>query len=112
MIPHERELVDKFHKKPFVLLGINSDESRSALAKIIKKERITWPNIFDGPKGEGEIARQWNVRGWPTIYVIDHEGVIRHRDPSDKRLEETVARLVKNVPGKNERARLKDGPLR
>jgi hypothetical protein len=105
MIPHERELVEKFHKEPFVLLGGNSDESRSALAKIIKNERITWPNIFDGPKGKGEVARQWNVSGWPTLYIIDDKGVIRYRNPREKRLEDAIAKLLKDVPGKGDRTK-------
>jgi hypothetical protein len=26
------------------------------------------------PKGtQGPIPTQWNVRGWPTLYVIDHK---------------------------------------
>lgn len=100
MIPGERELVKKMAGRPFTLVGINSDQSRSALKDILKKQEITWPNIWDGmpnqdPDGEvGKIARRWNVSGWPTIYVLDHEGVIRHRDLRDKDLDEAVEKLV------------------
>ena len=27
----------------------------------------------------GPIATAWNVRGWPTVYVIDEKGVIREK---------------------------------
>ncbi|MCP5117626.1 MAG: hypothetical protein GY953_42930 [bacterium] len=64
MLPAERELVKRMAGKPFTLLRINVDESRSALKKIIEKERITWPNIRDGPPVEGEIADTWNVRSY------------------------------------------------
>ena len=94
MIPHERKMVEKFANKPFVLLGINSDESRSALKKIMNKEGIAWPNIYDGK--EGAIAKKWNVHGWPTIYVIDQQGVIRHRDLRDEQLEQAVSDLLEN----------------
>ncbi len=85
MLPHEREMVQRLADKPFTLLGINSDESRSALRKIIEDEKITWPNIYGGPPGENAIAKKWNVTGWPTIYILDHEGVIRYRDLRDER---------------------------
>lgn len=98
MLPHEREMVERLKGRPFTLLGINSDESRSALQKVLADERITWPNIYDGPPGKGPIARRWNVRGWPTIYVLDHEGRIRFRDLRDKPLEAAVLKLLADVP--------------
>ena len=98
MLPHEREMVKRLSDKPFVLLGINSDASRSALKKTIEDEKITWPNIYGGPLGNCPIAEKWNVTGWPTIYVLDHEGVIRHRDLRDDDLEKAAAALVEKVP--------------
>lgn len=92
MLPHEREMVKRLKDKPFVLLGINSDKSRSALKKTIEKEKITWPNIFDGMPGP--IAKRWNVQGWPTIYVLDAKGVIRAKDLRDEQLEAEVMRLL------------------
>lgn len=98
MLPHEREMVERLKDKPFTLLGINSDQSRSALKKILEDEKITWPNIYDGPTGKGPIAESWNVSGWPTIYVLDHKGVIRYRDLRDKQLEEAVMKLLAEIP--------------
>jgi len=98
MLPLEREMVNRLKDKPFTLLGINSDQSRSALKKILNDENIAWPNIFDGPAGQGPIAEQWNVHSWPTIYILDHEGVIRCRDPNDQELEKAVDDLLKKIP--------------
>lgn len=97
MLPHEREMVERLKGKPFTLLGINSDESRSALKKILEEQKITWPNIYGGPPGENAIAKQWNVRGWPTIYIIDHEGRIAYRDLRDKEMEDAVMKLLEKV---------------
>lgn len=98
MLPQERELVGKMAGRPFTLLGINSDQSRSVLKKKFASEKITWPNIHEGM--QGEIARKWNVRAWPTIYVIDAEGVIRHRDIHGPEYERAVEKLVKEAEKK------------
>lgn len=97
MIPHEREMVKRLKDKPFTLLGINSDGSRSTLKKILKEQNITWPNICGGKPSKNKIAAAWNVHGWPTIYVIDHEGIIRYKDLRGKDLEDAVVKLLKKV---------------
>ena len=94
MLPHERDMVARLKDKPFTLLGINSDKSRSALKKILKDENITWPNIYGGPTGKNKIAEQWNVTGWPTIFILDHEGRIAHKDLRDDDMENAVNELL------------------
>ncbi len=78
MIPHERELVQKFADAPFVLVGVNGDQDPQEAHAIAKKNGVTWRSFWDGPKvGAGKISTLWNVRGWPTIILIDHKGIIR-----------------------------------
>ncbi len=39
----------------------------------------------------------WKVTGWPTIYLIDHEGIIRNRwvgSPEDEVLDREIGQLV------------------
>jgi hypothetical protein len=97
MYPHERSLVKKLESKPFALLGINSDRDRDALKDVLKKEEITWRSFWNGGSTGGPISTEWNVQGWPTLYVIDHKGVIRHKhlgSPGDKVLDEEIEKLV------------------
>jgi len=93
-------MVKRLKDQPFTLLGINSDESRSALKKILAEQNIAWPNLYDGRPGQGPLAKKWNVYSWPTVYVIDHEGVIRHTGLRDQALEEAVTKLLEKVPNK------------
>ena len=71
-------MVETFKDKPFALLGVNSDGDRSVLQKIIKDQGLNFRNAVDGSTS-GPIATAWNVQGWPTVYVIDAEGVIRNK---------------------------------
>jgi Thioredoxin-like len=76
MYPHERSLVEKFQGRPFAIVGINSDEDRENIKEVIAKEKLAWRSFWDGGSKEGPIAQQWNVQGWPTVYLIDHNGKI------------------------------------
>ena len=91
-------MVERLADEPFTLLGINSDKSRSALEKIMKDENITWPNIWGGSPGKNQFAKDWNVFGWPTIYILDHEGIIRHKGLRGEKMEEAVVELLKKAP--------------
>jgi hypothetical protein len=79
MYPHERSLVKKLEGKPFVLLGVNSDGDVPHLKERMKEEEMTWRSWWDGGDTNGPIANQFNVSGWPTLYIVDHKGVIRHK---------------------------------
>ena len=77
MYPHERSLVTRLAGKPFALIGINSDP-RERLKSAMERENITWRSFWDGGTSNGPIAQAYHVTNWPTIYVIDHKGKIRH----------------------------------
>ncbi len=78
MYPHERSLVKEMKDRPFALIGVNSDRDKEVLRPRMKEENITWRSFWNGPEGtSGPISKAWNVSGWPTLYVIDHNGVIR-----------------------------------
>ena len=98
MYPHERSLVKKMEGKPFVLLGINSDRSKETLKKALADEKITWRSWYEG-KTDGPIATTWNVRGWPTLYILDHKGVIRFKSLGARPFDDLVEQLVKDAEG-------------
>ena len=94
MYPHERSLVKKFTDRPFAIIGVNSDRDREKIKETCKKEQITWRSFWNGGGTSGPISTKWNVSGWPTTYVIDHNGVIRARDVRGKQLEQWLDRLI------------------
>jgi hypothetical protein len=96
MYPHERSLVKNFEGRPFAIIGVNSDRDREKLQQRMKEENITWRSFWAGSTG-GEIPAKWNVSGWPTIYVIDAEGIIRAKNVRGPKLEEWIEKLVEEA---------------
>jgi hypothetical protein len=90
MYPHERSLVAKFQGRPFAIVGVNSDDNRDELKKVIIDEKITWRSFWDGGSPDGPIARAWNVDSWPTLYLIDHNGNVIGQDFTDASIEKAV----------------------
>jgi len=100
MYPHERSLVKRLENSPFALLGINSDKDRDELKKVLGEEKITWRSFWNGGSTNGPISNAWRVRGWPTIYVLDANGVIRARDVRGEAMDRVVDALMAEMKEK------------
>jgi len=94
MYPHERSLVQRLAGKPFALVGVNSDENRAELKNVLVEEQITWRSFWNGGGTHGPISAAWGVHGWPTIYVIDHKGVIRYKNVRGDAMDKAVDKLL------------------
>jgi hypothetical protein len=92
--------VSKLKDKPFVILGINSDQNREQLKKVMAEEKITWRSWFDGGSTGGPIASQWNVQGWPTLYLVDAKGVIRDKSIGSRDMDRLIDQLVQEAAAK------------
>jgi len=100
MYPHERSLVSKMANKPFALIGVNSDRDREALKRTLGEQKISWRSFWNGGGTGGPISSAWGVRGWPTLVIIDHKGVIRHKyegSPGGAVLDQAIEALVKEA---------------
>ncbi len=99
MYPHERSLVERLKDKPFAIIGVNSDIDKKKLKERMEKEKITWRSFWCGEEGtSGPIPTAWNVRGWPTLYVIDAKGVIRAKNlREEKKLDKLIDELVEEA---------------
>ncbi len=102
MYPHERSLVKQLSDKPFALIGVNSDRDLEKIRETVQEKNLNWRSFWNGPEGtRGPISTQWNVTGWPTIYILDKDGVIRYKNARgaamDKALTELLAEMGQPV---------------
>jgi peroxiredoxin len=93
--PHHRELVSRLKDQPFALLSVNTDE-KETLRKAIGSGEITWKCWWDGGL-LGPICKAWNVYGYPTVFVIDGNGVIRRRNVRGEALDQVVDGLLAEI---------------
>jgi len=68
----------------------------------VEKENLPWRSFSDPPTsaGSGRIAKKWNLAGTPTIYLLDHKGVIRHKwlgGAREKVIDNAVEELIQEA---------------
>ena len=91
--------------KPFALIGVNINcYEPKKLKHVMDKEQLNFRSFTDTATGEGlgVIGSAWNLFGTPTIFVLDHQGVIRYRQmgiPDRKAIDEAVHKLIKEAEG-------------
>jgi len=98
MIPDERQMVERLKDKPFALVGINMDAKKETLTKFLAKEKMPWTHWWVSPNSN--MAEDWNIEYFPTVYVIDAKGVIRNEGLIGIELEKAVTELLKKMEKK------------
>lgn len=100
--PYHHFILEQYEDEPLVLLGVNSDGNVETIREAKASGRApayrTWWDGHAEVSTSGPIATTWGVTGWPAIYVIDEEGVIRHvRNTRGGNLIATVERMLRDL---------------
>lgn len=90
--PEHVKLVERMAGKPFAFLGVYGDVELAKGQAEVKKYGLTWPSFRDPPGGA--IATTWNVQGWPNLWVLDRQGLIRYRGLRGSDLVQAVEKLL------------------
>ena len=74
-MPSLERLRTRMGEERLAVVAINVGESPERVARFRRDVAISFPVLFDR---QGDTARQWKVRGYPTSYVIGPDGRIRY----------------------------------
>jgi thiol-disulfide isomerase/thioredoxin/predicted esterase len=98
LVPHELELVARFQGEPFELIGVNCDSDVGKARDAVTRTGMTWRSFRDhSESGPAAITSDWKIVGYPTLYLIDHHGIIRKRwigGPTPEELTHMTAVLI------------------
>ena len=73
------------------IVGVMADSLKDAKECVIE-ENVPWPNWYE--RSNGPIHKQWNIEGWPTIFVINTDGKIAGKYLRDLEILECVEKLI------------------
>ncbi len=93
-LPNVKKTYAKFHEKGFEIIGISLDQSRDKLSKFVEKEKMPWPQHFDGQGWKNEYAVKYGIQGIPAMWLIDKKGNLvdmKARGELDEKVEKFLA---------------------
>lgn len=91
--PHYRKLRDQYSDRGFEVFGISLDDDRSRWEAATRRDRIDWPQVFDGLGFESPHALAYGVTALPASFLLDREGRIIAKNLRGAELEERLAAL-------------------
>ena len=75
-MPYIQEIYEAWSDKGLVVLTINIGESPSQVEKFMESQQLSLPVLLDTKQA---TAREYNMRGIPTTFFIDKDGIIQEK---------------------------------
>lgn len=76
-LPEMQEVYEAYRDRGFVILAVDVQEERSEVQPFVEELGLTFPILLDS---KGEVSRSYRIRGLPTTYFVDGDGVIVDRE--------------------------------
>lgn len=90
-----REAVRRYGTKGLVVVGVSLDDSRKAMLDAVRREHMTWPELFDGKGWNSSFARSWGIYEIPAAFLVDGQGKLRNVDVNLNALDDEIDGLSK-----------------
>lgn len=112
-LPNVKKVYEKFHPQGFEVVGITQEDaelnpkdtpderasklkaSRGHLERFVAKQKLPWPQYFDGKGWENDLRKKFGVSAIPAMYLLDQTGRVVTSDAHGDVLEKEVRRLLK-----------------
>lgn len=92
-LPNVLRAYHKLHDQGFEIIGISFDQSKVKLERFVKREKMPWPQYFDGQGWGNMFGREYGISSIPAMWLIDKNGVLRDNN-ARANLEQKVQGLL------------------
>lgn len=92
-LPHLKALAQRHAGDPFALVGIATDANLPEFQRQARAAGVTWRNAWTGGR-QSAWPTSWGVQRYPTVYVLDAQGVVRFVDVRGAELDRAVQSLL------------------
>jgi len=82
----------------FEIVGVSLDTSERDVRAVLAERSVRWPVAFEGKSWDNSLAQLYRVYQIPTSYLLDRDGIIRHRDLYGNELSERIVELLSAPP--------------
>lgn len=97
-LPVIKEAYEKYQKFGFEVVGVCMDEDEPALNAWLEEHPLPWKQIFfaepEKRRWENPVAQYYGIREIPTMWLVDHKGVVQHAKLTAEQLDSSLRDLL------------------
>jgi peroxiredoxin len=93
-LPHLKEIYARYHDQGFEIIGVGGDKPE-ALKKLVGEHKIPWTVVSETltvSKHLPSMERQYGIKAYPMMFLIDREGKLVHSNARGQRLDAALKR--------------------
>ena len=76
-LPNVKAAYEELHGKGFEIVGISFDQEKEKLEKFVAKEKMAWPQYFDGKGWKNAFGQEYGINSIPAMWLVDKKGNLR-----------------------------------
>ena len=97
-MPNMKKLYAQYKDKGVEFIGVSLDQPRDqggydALKDYVEKNKIEWPQYYEGKVSASQFATDWGIASIPTVFAVGADGKLATTDARGK-LEELIPELL------------------
>ena len=92
--PYIQKLYKQYKAKGFEIFAVSLDVKKEAWLKAIKKDKLTYMQVYDRDGWNSKVAERFYVDMLPTNFLLDKTGKIVAINLEGKEMFDTVKKLV------------------
>lgn len=69
--PALKKLYDEYHSRGLEIIGVSLDHNKANWEKAIEKDGLEWINVSSLKAWDCEVAKMYDVKGVPALYILD-----------------------------------------
>ncbi len=98
-IPDLKAVADEYRdREDFVIVGVNLDDDIDAARTHIAEYDLDWMQLHEEGKGwDNVVAQMYGVRGIPSIWLIDSEGIVYRDGLRGRRIGSETRKLLERA---------------
>lgn len=93
-IPQLKVLHEQYKDKGFEILGVSLDTNLDRWKKAMQQDKPTWRNVIEKDGMSSEIATKLGIRTLPRTLLLNAEGEIIAKDPSEQQLKKILKQIL------------------
>lgn len=91
---HLKEVFSTLEGQPVELLTVSLDDAKASAARLLAAQKLPGVHTWDQTDRANPVAQKYNIRVLPAWFLLDAEGVIRHRNPYGEKLLPAIRSLL------------------